>query len=269
MLCFPYAKLNVGLYVQAKRPDGYHNIESLMYPFACYDALEALPAKRTSLQMSGLKCLDCSNPEDNLVWKAYALLLETYKLPKIAIHLHKCIPVGAGLGGGSSDAAHMLKLLNTRFELGLTHEKLAEYAIQLGSDVPFFLKKEVQCAKGRGEQLEKAPSFLEGTHVCVIVPEARVSTAKAYKSVTSSTTGASLMELIKAPHKTWDKYVRNDFQDWLFEQNPEVRTLADTLRAAGAWYVSLSGSGTAVYGLFSEPPEVPELPGKWSFTCTL
>ena len=276
MIGFAGAKINLGLSVGPLRGDGYHEIESLLYPLDWYDALEWVPDDRTSLEITGLSLLSASGHglemKKNLVYKAYELLSSAYRLPFLRIHLHKCIPAGAGLGGGSSDAAQMLVLLNRAFDLGLDLEALHAYALKLGSDVPFFLLQGPQIAQGRGDRLTSFPSLLRGTYIRVLVPELHVDTAFAYaalsrRSIVSSS--VSLQEVLKGPPEEWSYSLRNDFQELIFDLHPLLRQLTRDLRAAGAWYTSLSGSGTAVYGLFDAPPRRPSPSSISSLTTIL
>ena len=263
MISFPCAKLNIGLRVGEKRRDGYHDIESILYPIPCWDALEVIPSSSSQLSCSGLPLSD--KTEDNLVWLAYKLLAADHKLPPLHVHLHKCTPVGAGLGGGSSDTAEMLLLLNRYFELKLSRSALLSYAERLGCDVPFFLRKEPQIAKSRGELLQPLPHFLDGTYVQLLVPPIHVHTTEAYKALEPQTAEQSpLSEILSLPWPQWQEYIKNDFQSWLFALHPEVSTLAQGLQAAGAWYVSLSGTGSAVYGLFETAPSLNSPEGVWS-----
>ena len=271
MIAFPCAKLNVGLHIGEKRPDGYHQVESLLYPLSCCDALEVVPANDMRIQLSGLAIDGVDAPlmdSKNLVWQAYNLLSAARALPPVHVHLHKGIPAGAGLGGGSSDAAHMLLLLNKCFCLGLTDSQLHAYAVRIGSDVPFFLKGTPQFARGRGEELQEIPSFLAGLHVRVLVPRLRVGTAAAYAAIGQKSLQCTLLAALKKPRSAWQHHMCNDFQPWLFATHPELQGMVDSLRESGAFYTSLSGSGSAVYGLFEALPAFSP-PDVWSFTGTL
>ena len=263
MISFPSAKLNIGLRVREKRSDGYHNIESILYPIPCWDALEVVTSSRTQLSCSGLPFP--TKREENLVWRAYRLIASDYKLPSLRIHLHKSTPIGAGLGGGSANAAEMLLLLDRLFELNLTEDILGAYASKLGCDVPFFLRKCPQLAQGRGDQLDPLPYFLNGTYVHLLVPSLHINTAEAYEAIDlQAVDRLSLLDVLDTARQLWQQQITNDFQPWLFDVYPEVATLAEYLRAEGAWYVSLSGTGASVYGLFDAFPSSPTPTGVWS-----
>ena len=259
MIRFPLAKINLGLRVGHLRADGYHEIETLLYPLPWYDVLEWVPAEQMSLEVTGdalhTEKGTTLSPKDNLVYKAYELMAQAHKLPSLRIHLHKLIPSGAGLGGGSSDAAQMLLSLNEGFNLGATPAEMQSYAVQLGSDVAFFLQNGPQLARGRGEVLGPFRSLLEGMYIRVLVPQIHVDTTTAYASLGSLRLGGlTLAERLSSSREEWRNLVVNDFQVPLLSRYPLVRALEDTLVKAGAVYTSLSGSGAAIYGLFTSAP---------------
>ena len=288
MLVFPPAKLNVGLAIKERRQDGYHNIETLFYPLGMHDALEGVVSEaKPSLSLSGLgQSLLESSAEENLVCRAYALLAADYALPPLpplpplAIHLHKNIPMGAGLGGGSSDAAWMLRLLNKRFDLNLSLPTLSRYANELGSDVAFFLRDGPCFGTSRGEQLTPAPPLLKGTHVWVLLPKnTHVSTQKVYTQLVAARQQKEknkdkrppipLAQALQQPKKTWQDSITNDFEEIVLASYPESAVCKECLCQAGAWYVSLSGSGAAFYGLFSRRPEAKPPPDTLSYKSIL
>ncbi|MDR0987905.1 MAG: 4-(cytidine 5'-diphospho)-2-C-methyl-D-erythritol kinase [Prevotellaceae bacterium] len=259
MITFPNAKINLGLYITAKRSDGYHNIETIFYPIPLEDALEVneLPTApagskwvfhATGLPIAGL-------PEDNLVVKAYQLLDSDYSLPPVEIWLYKRIPSGAGLGGGSSDAAHMLKMLNDRFALALTDDELERYAARLGADCPFFVRNKPTLATGIGNLFTPVSLSLSGYQLVVIKPDVFVSTREAFARIQPRQTGVSIREVIEHPVETWRHTLSNDFEQSVFAQHPALGVLKEQLYRQGAVYAAMSGSGSALFGLFS--PDMP------------
>lgn len=253
MIVFPNAKINIGLYVTGDREDGYHNIESVLYPITQSDALEIVPAQDDdSIQLTGLP-ID-GDAKGNLVWKALELLKKDFpeKMTPVAVHLHKSIPMGAGLGGGSSDAAFMLKLLNDYFQLEITQERLLSYALQLGSDCPFFIINKPCVAKGRGEQLEAIGLDLSAYDIKVVSPDIHVSTSGAYESIVSAEANFDLSEIATIPIKEWKNLIINDFEEPVFNKFPELKAIKEQLYKDGALYASMSGSGSSVYGIFEK-----------------
>lgn len=251
MICFPNAKINLGLNIVAKRPDGYHNIETIFYPIACRDVLECVPAEEYSLQVSGI-ALD-NNNHDNIVSKAYRLLAAEYpSLQPCAMYLHKNIPSGAGLGGGSADAAFTLKLINDSQGLNISEDKLEEYASRLGADCPFFIRNQAVFAAGIGNQFTKINLSLKGYYIVLIKPDVHVSTAEAYAGVTPQATQKSLAELIQLPIEEWKHHIVNDFEAGIFEKHPEIKQVKEELYHQGALYASMSGSGSSVFGIFAQ-----------------
>lgn len=259
MIYFPNAKINIGLFVTEKRPDGFHNLETVFYPVGLSDILEV---RRADGQQEGV-ChfensgivVDCP-PEKNLVLKAYKLLSADYSLPSVNVHLHKIIPFGAGFGGGSSDAAFMLKALNECCELGCTNARLAQYASQLGSDCAFFIENSPAFASGKGDILEDLPLSLEGFRIILVKPQGGVSTAEAYAGIRPQKPGFDLRRIVQLPVEEWKKFIRNDFESTVFARYPEIASLKEQLYARGAVYVSMTGSGSAVFGLFRKDAEV-------------
>lgn len=258
MITFPNAKINLGLNIVEKRPDGYHNLETIFYPINLQDALEVTIKENGSeeytLHISGIT-LD-GEAEDNLVVKAYKLLKKDFpQLPPIDIHMYKHIPAGAGLGGGSSDAAHMVKLLNEKFVLGLAVRQMENYAAQLGADCAFFIKNEPVFATGIGNIFEPIELSLKGYHIILIRPDIFVSTRDAFSQIKPSRPKISLKELAKQPIENWKDEMKNDFEDSVFQKFPEIAAIKDELYDLGAVYAAMSGSGSSVYGIFKEPIE--------------
>ena len=250
MLFFPNAKINIGLNITSKRADGYHNLESIFYPISWRDILEIIPSKQLSFESTGL-----SIPlHDNLCLKAYVLMKSHYDIAPVSIHLHKNIPIGAGLGGGSSDAAFTLMALNTIFELGLEKDELKKMAAQLGADCPFFIDNTPSLASGIGELLNSIDLDLSNYHLLVVKPDVFVSTAEAFSAIVPQTPTLSLQEEIKMSIEKWT--LKNDFEDSIFPQYPELLELKKSLIQAGALYASMSGSGSSIYGIFSEKPQL-------------
>jgi 4-diphosphocytidyl-2-C-methyl-D-erythritol kinase len=252
MVRFPNCKINLGLYITRKRDDGYHDLETVFFPVPVRDALEVVPAEVTRLHISGKAV--AGNEDDNLVLKAYRLLKEQYgsKLPPLGIHLLKAIPMGAGMGGGSADGAFMLQLLNDHCNLKLSQEELAEYALKLGSDCPFFIYNKPQFAQGRGEQLQPVHIDLSAYSIQLICPDVHVSTAKAFSMITPKPAPFDLRRLSELPISEWKANISNDFEQPIFQQEPVLAEIKQQLYAGGAIYASMSGSGSTIYGIFEK-----------------
>ena len=251
MISFPPCKINLGLRVVSKRPDGYHNIETCFYPLPWTDVLEIIPSDELLFSNSGLSVP--GNQEDNLCLKAYRLLRNDFDLKPVRIHLHKVVPMGAGLGGGSSNGAHTLRMLNSIFDLQLNNDQLKQYASQLGSDCAFFIEDGAMIGTGRGEIMEKAMFDLKGKFVVIVKPEVHVSTAEAYAGVKPSGTVDQIKNVVeKNPLPTWKSLLKNDFEDSVFKKYPVIREVKEKLYHRGAVYASMSGSGSAVYGIFEK-----------------
>jgi len=258
MIIYPKSKINVGLQIIEKRPDGYHNLESLFLGLSqLTDILEIVESDKLSLSLYG-SVPDCKE-EDNLCVKAYRLLERDFKLPPVEIHLHKKIPTGAGLGGGSSDCAAALLILNNLFSLGIDLKSLSEYAAALGSDCPYFIYANSDhpesytpmLVTGRGEYLEtvQVPS-LKGVDVVVYTPDIFISTAEAYRGVVPSRPAVPLRELLSLPLEDWKNHIKNDFEEGLFKKYPLLAEYKQNLYDRGALYASMSGSGSSLFGLF-------------------
>ncbi len=252
MIVFPNAKINIGLHVVSKRLDGYHNLETIFYPVQFSDALEMAEANETSISFSGLPVDGPS--EQNLVLKAYHLFKNEFNLPPVQFHLHKKIPAGAGLGGGSSDAVFTLKMLNDFFQLRLNSEQLKNYAAKLGADCSFFIENKPAFATGIGDQLSPVKINISDYHIVILKPDFSVSTADAYKNIIPSKPEFHLQNLAELPVSEWKNFVVNDFEKSVFPRFPEIKNLKNKLYELGAEFASMSGSGSAVFGIFRQLP---------------
>jgi 4-diphosphocytidyl-2-C-methyl-D-erythritol kinase len=263
MILFPNAKINLGLNIIRKRPDGYHDLETFFCPVSLCDALEIIPQNPSFT--SGSQIIFSSsgitidgNPEDNICVKAWNLLKKDYPhLPGIQMHLHKVIPTGAGLGGGSADGAFTLLLLNNLFNLQLKDEQLASYALLLGSDCPFFILNKPCFAQGKGERLEHIDINLSGYEILLVHPGIHISTAKAFAGMSPGIPEKSIYGIIQQPLSTWRTELVNDFESIIFPQFPAISEIKNQLYALGALFASMTGSGSAVYGIF-EKGKLPE-----------
>lgn len=253
MIVFPSCKINLGLHILRKRSDGYHEIETGMLEIPFRDILEIVPSDAFSLTSSGIEIPG----NGNSCVDAYDLLKRDFALPPVHIHLHKQVPMGGGLGGGSSDSTATLKGLNELFQLGLSVEQLKNYAAQLGSDNAFFVEGGLQLAKGRGEELESLSISLPGWKICVVNLGIHVPTSTAYAQVTPNEDRPSLSTILNQPVSTWKDALVNDFEPSVFARHPELQTLKTDLYRAGAIYAAMSGSGSTLFGLFEEkPPQI-------------
>lgn len=249
MVTFPNCKINIGLNITEKRKDGYHNIETVFYPIQWCDVLECITTKEsiTSLSISGIDV----PIEDNLVTKAYSLLKKDFELPNIQILLHKNIPSGAGLGGGSSDAAFMIKLLNNYFKLGLNNTQMQQYASILGSDCAFFIENKPLYAFNKGNEFEEINLDLSNYYIVIVKPNIHVSTAEAYAGVTPSKSELDLRKTIQLPVNEWKNIIKNDFENSIFKKHPSLNEIKQYFYSKGALYASMSGSGSSIYGIFN------------------
>lgn len=256
MLDFPNAKINLGLNIIKKRPDGYHNLKSCFYPVKWSDALEILPADVQQFHTTGLPVPGM--PNTNLCIKACRLLTQDYSLPPVHMHLHKVLPMGAGLGGGSADAAFTLRILNKLFELNLSVETLENYARQLGSDCAFFVQNKPVITTERGDVFMPVALDLSGYNCMIVYPGIHITTAEAYGNITPKAPAADLEELLQQNIEAWKDKLQNDFEAALFPKYPTLPLIKEKLYDAGAAYASMTGSGSAVYGLFKgeEPADL-------------
>lgn len=256
MITFPNAKINLGLNIVSKRPDGYHNLETVFYPLAIKDALEIIVKDgqgRDTFFESGIK-VDAS-PETNLVMRALSLMRKHYDFPFVEVHLLKKIPFGAGLGGGSADASFMLKLLNQTFQLNASDEELIRLAVQLGADCPFFIYNHPVFATGIGEVFEKIELSLKNYYFVLIKAEIHVPTKDAFALISPKQPKHSLREIVKLPVTEWKGLIVNDFEESVFAKYPAIGDIKNSLYRQGALYASMSGSGSSVYGIFTEQVE--------------
>lgn len=261
MITFPNAKINIGLNVVKKREDGFHDIETVFYPLSLTDVLEVienkkLPRGKYTYTSYGIE-VDCS-VEDNIIIKAYNLLASDYDLPGIDIYFHKNIPFGGGLGGGSADAAYMLKLLNDKFSLSITTEQLECYASQIGSDCSFFIKNEPVYAHGRGELFQEIDFSLKGKYIVLVKPDIAVPTGKAYSGIKPKASSFDLRHINSLPISEWKEKINNDFELSVFKAFPAIEKLKEKLYDLGAEYAVMTGSGATVYGIFNEEVDLSE-----------
>jgi 4-diphosphocytidyl-2-C-methyl-D-erythritol kinase len=258
MIVFPKAKINVGLRITGKRNDGFHDIETLFYPVNLCDALEIVvnsnQADGDVITLTGYRIKE--NNEKNLVIKAIKRLRESFPIPFTRVHLHKIIPAGAGLGGGSSDAACALRTLRKMFNLPLNNNDLVTIATDLGSDCPFFIDVKPAFARGKGELLSSAGKILDDYYILLLNPGIPVSTKEAYENCIPTTYDEPLAELTKKPVEVWKDHIINDFEKTVFEIHPRIRIIKEALYNSGALYSSMSGSGSSVYGIFHEKPQI-------------
>lgn len=257
MITFANAKINIGLQVLNRRADGYHNLETIFYPVGLVDVLEIVEADDLRFIASGIPIPGSDN--DNLCLKAYELLAADHQLPFLHIYLHKVVPIGAGLGGGSADAAFLLKLINERFELGLQADELIGYARHLGADCAFFVRNKPCFARGIGDDLTELTLDLSMYRIALVKPEVYISTSMAYRSVVPDNRGRQLSIHIHRPVSEWKECIANDFEVGIFKQYPEIRGVKAALYDAGAIYASMSGSGSTVYGIFQNETKLPDL----------
>ncbi len=254
MICFPSCKINLGLRITQKRADGFHALETVFYPITLTDALEIIIEPETSaapltFTSSGLTIN--GDPYNNLCYKAYFLLKKDYpSIPNIKMHLHKKIPMGAGLGGGSSDGAFTLVTLNQLFNLQLSEQALLDYALQLGSDCPFFILNKPAFAKGRGEILTPTTVDLNGYKIIIVNPGIAISTKLAFSLITPKVPDNNLASVIQQPISTWKDSLINDFEQPIFNSFPELAKIKETLYQKGAAYASMTGTGSTIYGIF-------------------
>lgn len=263
MIVFPCAKINLGLNIVSNRDDGYHNLETVFYPVPLYDALEIkyMDPKFPSdvpcdLKVTGID-LDCDE-QWNLVIRAYNLLAEDYELPRVHAHLMKRIPTGAGLGGGSSDGAYMIRLLDERFRLNIGIAEMERYAARLGADCAFFITAEPMYATGIGNILapvDDSIGFLKGLYLAIVKPGISVSTVEAYRQIKPKKPAKCCLDIVRQPIETWREELTNDFEPPVFAAHPELSDIKEKLYDMGAIFAQMSGSGSAIYGIFKEAPE--------------
>lgn len=267
MLVFPNCKINLGLHIVSKRPDGFHNIETVFYPVNWCDALEVIENRDNNeafvFSQSGLPV--SGKTEDNLIYKAWQLISNDKKIPNIKVHLHKTIPMGAGLGGGSSDAAHFINLVNSKFQLGYSENALSSIASQLGSDCAFFIHNTPVYAEGKGNEFSDVELNLGGYYILVVYPAIHSNTREAYEGLSPKKPAQDIrFVLSQEPVTSWKELLINDFETTLFYKYPAIHLLKEKLYQSGAVYASMSGSGSAVFGIFTHEPFM-DLPPAYSF----
>ncbi|MFN8416027.1 MAG: 4-(cytidine 5'-diphospho)-2-C-methyl-D-erythritol kinase [Cytophagaceae bacterium] len=254
MIAFPNAKINLGLYITEKRQDGYHNIETIFYPIPWSDILEIIPSENTTFNSSGINIP--GDTSSNLCIKAYQLLKDKYKLPPVHIYLHKIVPIGAGLGGGSSDASFTLSSLNKLFDLNLNNSELEEYASKLGSDCAFFIENKATYAYGKGDQFKALTNFsLKGYYILLIYPPIAISTQEAYNGITPKKSDSNIIDVLNSPIQSWKENLNNDFEVSLFPKYPVLKKIKEDLYQSGAIYASMSGSGSTMFGIYNYDPD--------------
>lgn len=274
MLTFPNAKINLGLNVVEKRPDGYHNLETVFYPVPITDALDIFPMdpafpsevdcdlKVTNISIEG-------DEQKNLVVKAYQMLKQDFPtLPRTHVHLYKGIPTQAGMGGGSSDCGFMITMLNRQFQLGLSDEQMIDYAARLGADCAFFVINKPCYAEGIGEKLQPVALDLKGWYLAVVRPAIPVSTREAFSLITPQHPAKNCLEIVKQPVETWREELTNDFEKSVFALHPKIGAIKDRLYDMGATYAAMSGSGSSLFGLFRQPVNLDAFNDEGTFkTC--
>jgi 4-diphosphocytidyl-2-C-methyl-D-erythritol kinase len=257
MIVFPHAKINLGLSIISKRPDGFHNLETVFYPVPLRDALEIVPSDENLFFQTGLKIP--GKQDDNLVLKTCRLLEKHHPhIKPLEIHLHKIIPLGAGLGGGSSDAAETIQLVNRFFKLKISSGTLSAYASEIGSDCPFFMQSAPCFATGRGEILEPLTLEISNYSLLLVHPEIRINTAWAFSKIRPSIPKYNLKQSISEPVQNWIYTISNDFEIPVFEAHPQLQIIKNRLYEAGAIYASMTGSGSTIFGIFDKSA-VPEI----------
>ncbi|HVX25254.1 MAG TPA: 4-(cytidine 5'-diphospho)-2-C-methyl-D-erythritol kinase [Parafilimonas sp.] len=260
MVTFPNCKINLGLNIISKRDDGYHNLETVFYPLPFYDVLEIITSdkKENEFFLTGIY-ID-GDTKNNLCLKAYNILKKDFsQLPFVKIYLHKNIPVGAGLGGGSADGAFILTLLNEKFNLNLSEEKLLQYALQLGSDCPFFIKNTPCFAQSRGEVLEEISLNLSGYKLILINPDIHINTAWAFAQIQTSIPEKSVKEIIQQPVSQWKENLKNDFEQAVFAAHPSLQKIKKQLYTLGAVYAAMTGSGSTMFAIFNNDENLSRL----------
>lgn len=253
MILFPPAKINIGLYVTEKRADGFHNLESAFFHIPWTDILEITPSDTFEFISGGIPIP--GNSDQNLCVKAFSLLKDTYQIPNVTIELHKILPMGAGLGGGSSDAAYTLIGLRDLFNLPLSNQQLIPFAQQIGSDCAFFLTDLPQFGTGKGDELQPINVSLKGYFGLLVYPNVGISTKEAYAGISPQKVPHYLPDVLKQDIQTWKDLIQNDFEKSIFPHYPLLKEIKGKLYQMGAIYASMSGSGSTLYGIFSSPPD--------------
>ena len=263
MLYYSNAKINLGLNIVEKREDGFHNIETVFYPIAVKDALEFIPAKKMELTSSGIE-IDCRT-EDNLIVKAYRLLQKDFDLPILKFHIHKNIPFGAGLGGGSANAAATLLELNKFYKLNISEEKMLLYAQKLGSDCAFFIKNKTVYAEQKGDIFSDLSLDLSSYYILLVYPQFGVSTQEAYANITPQKPKENLKDVLKQDIELWKDNLFNAFETNILKKHPLLGEIKERLYSNGAVYASMSGSGSCIFGIFKEEPKSNYFDNFWTW----
>jgi 4-diphosphocytidyl-2-C-methyl-D-erythritol kinase len=267
MVSFPNAKINIGLNIIQKRSDGFHDIESCFLPVSCCDVLELLPASNTNFKTTGITIPGDST--NNLCLKAFELLKADFDIPNYAIHLHKAVPIGAGMGGGSADGAFVLKMINELAALQLTTSQLEIYARKMGSDCAFFIDNKPKYCFGKGDEFEEIDLNISGKYIVLVNPNIHISTAEAYAGVIPQKSDECLKNLLKLPIYDWKNNVKNDFEANLFPKYPILKKIKQDLYNLGANYASLTGSGSTLYGIFDALPSTKLFSDYWVFETSI
>jgi len=267
MILFPNAKINLGLYVTEKRADGFHNLESVFFPINWTDILEITPQDSFEFSSSGLAI--SGDVKNNLCYRAYQILQNDFQIPGVHIHLHKIIPMGAGLGGGSSDAAFTLMGLRDLFGLPLTNADLIPYAKKLGSDCSFFLLNSPAFGIGKGDELSPIECTIKDPFFVLVYPKIGISTQEAYANICVSPAKNYLPDALKRPVSEWKSIIHNDFEDSVFPKHPILKEIKEELYALGAIYASMSGSGSTLFGIFDQEIEIPEKWKNYDVRCVM
>ena len=255
MIRFSNCKINIGLYITGKRPDGYHNLETFFFPIPLYDVLELIDASETGITVIGQDIPGL--PQNNIIIKAWNLLKADFPaLPPVHFYLLKNIPAGAGLGAGSANGAYALMALNEKFELGLSQQQLMNYGLQLGSDCPFFILNKPSLARGRGEVFSDLETDLTGYKIVIVNPGIHISTPWAFAHIQPRPAAANLATATGKPVADWKKLIHNDFETVVFAAHPEIKAIKESLYDAGAIFSLMSGSGSTVYGLFEKNKDI-------------
>jgi 4-diphosphocytidyl-2-C-methyl-D-erythritol kinase len=263
MIKFSNCKINIGLEIVSKRTDNYHNIESVFYPIPLKDIVEMVPNAENNFNYTQSGIIVDAAVEDNLLYKAWKLIDEEYKIGGVNVHLHKQIPMGAGLGGGSANAAILLKMLNEEFKLSLSTKKLESYAAVLGSDCPFFIEAKSAFVYNTGTDFYSIDLNLEGYYLVLIKPEIHISTQEAYSEIELQKSNINLNEINKIPIGEWKGKVYNRFENHIFKLHPQLKDIKKELYNMGAVYASMSGSGSSIYGIFEKEPDVEGFDGSF------
>ena len=267
MLYYSNAKINLGLNIIEKRSDGFHNLESVFYPINVKDALEFIPSQNTNLTSSGIK-IDCST-NDNLIIKAYQLLQKDFEIPNLSFHIHKNIPFGAGLGGGSANAAYTISEINKFYKLNMSEPEIINYTSRLGSDCSFFIKNKPLFADRKGDNFKNINLNLSEYYILLIHPGFGISTVEAYQKITAKKPKKSILEIINEPIEKWKSELINDFETALFPQYPILEELKNQLYSDGAVYASMSGSGSSIFGIFKNKPSNKNYLKYWNWVGKL